>query len=89
MSEADKLFDELGYKIREKDEKKIYYEKIEGDVLAKYLRGITFSLDNLQVEVFTQDIGMGGTYDYITTMITMQELKAINAKVHELGWSDE
>ena len=86
MSDADKLFLELGYKIREKDEEKIYYEKIEGVVLAKYLRGITFSLDNLQVEVFTQDIGIGGTYDYITACLTMQELKAINAKVKELCW---
>ncbi len=86
MSDADKLFLDLGYKIREKDEEKIYYEKIEDVVLAKYLRGITFSLDNLQVEVFTQDIGIGGTYDYITTIITMQELKAINKKCEELKW---
>ena len=89
MSKADKLFEELGYKIREEDEEKIYYEKTEDVVLAKYLRGITFSLDNEQVEVFTQDIGTYGTYDYITTCITTKELKAIGKKIEELGWSDE
>lgn len=70
MSEADKMFEELGY------------EKYEFDTYIDYLsressKGITFRKD---MQVIDGHCGIGSEY------ITMQELQVINKKCKELGW---
>lgn len=73
MSEADEMFDNLGY------------NKYEFDTYIDYLsressKGITFRKD---MQVIDSHCGIGSEY------ITMQELQAINKKCQELGWLDE
>ena len=73
MSEADKMFDNLGY------------NKYEFDTYIDYLsressKGIAFRKD---MQVIDSHCGIGSEY------ITMQELQAINKKCQELGWLDE
>ena len=73
MSEADEMFDNLGY------------NKYEFDAYIDYLsressKGITFRKD---MQVIDSHCGIGSEY------ITMQELQAINKKCQELGWLDE
>lgn len=73
MSEADKMFDDLGY------------NKYEFDTYIDYLsressKGITFRKD---MQLIDSHCGIGSEY------ITMQELQAINKKCQELGWLDE
>lgn len=70
MSEADRLFDNLGY------------NKYEFDTYIDYLsreasKGITFRKD---MQVIDSHCGIGSEY------ITMQELKAIYKKCEELKW---
>ncbi len=70
MSEADKMFDELGF------------NKYEFDTCIDYLnrenrQGITFKKD---MKVIDSYCGIGSEY------ITMQELQAINKKCKELEW---
>ncbi len=72
MSKADEMFDKLGY------------NKYELDTYIDYLsrettKGITFRKD---MKVIDSHCGIGSEY------ITMQELKAINEKVKELGWNE-
>ena len=73
MSEADKLFKELGYK---KTKEKLYdrYVRIEPSAV------IIIDRHDKAFEKFSYR----GYGDYIT----MQELKAINMKCKELGWGD-
>jgi len=69
MTEADKMFEELGYKkIQRNYRSGTVYEYEHED-----LRSIDFICENEEVKVW--NIG-----------ITMDELKAINKKVQELGW---
>lgn len=70
MSEADKMFEELGY------------DKCELEIFIDYLSRenshvITFRKD---MKVVNSSCGIGSEY------ITMQELKAIQTKCKELGW---
>ena len=74
MSEADKMFDELGYVKIIENNIKILYEK-EGRFWDKE---ISFDLIDRQIRV---EMGAGDSEP-----ITMQELQAINIKVKELGW---
>lgn len=73
MSNADKLFEELGYeKIKNTN---IGYFRKEQD---ERLNGIIFFLDKKSVAVH---------YDNTYTIgITMEDLKAINMKCEELQW---
>ena len=73
MSEADKMFDKLGY------------NKYEFDTYIDYLsrltsKGITFRKD---MQTIDSHCGIGSEY------ITMQELEAIKLKCKELGWGEE
>ena len=74
---ANKMFEELGYKKKKLDFIfSRFWEEWENEDLTK-----TFSF-NYQYEIL--DITDKNEYG-----ITMQELKAINKKVKELGWLDE
>ena len=75
MSEADKIFEELGY------------EKIEDnrtDIACIYVNYKKYSMFTTIVRVIfhykTKKITVANEY------MTMQELKAINKKCEELGW---
>lgn len=73
MSEADRLFEELGYEKYEYLKHTDYWQE-------KTEKIISFRNDK-SVAVFN-------TYDGFKA-ITMQELKAINLKCKELGWIEE
>lgn len=72
MSEADKLFYELGYRKIQVERNSIVYINI------KYNEKIEFDLDYKQIICETN---IGTSFP-----LTMQELQAINKKVEELGW---
>ena len=75
MSEADKMFEELGYKKFTRERGHTY--------LLKYYK----DRDNV-FYFYDQDksVDKTGEYGEFVDNITMQELKAINKKVQELGW---
>jgi len=70
MSEADKLFEELGYKLK------------EGAIPIKYKK----DNDNVIYFRPNKTWNKSGEDDGYCDYITMQELKAINKKCEELGW---
>ena len=80
MSEADKLFKELGY------EKEIH---TKSEPLHNWV-SITYSTSEIFIEFngFNRAIiiGLQDEEDSGDIILTTQELKAINAKVKELGW---
>lgn len=69
MSEADKMFEELGYKKQIQNKNILIYDGNGKDVC--------FVLNTKEIS-----IGIGFERNYFN----MQELKAINKKVEELGW---
>ena len=72
---ADEMFEELGYYKDFDDMTHEYRKEKDGDLF-----GIDFFLEDKEVSKnYYRDMGY----------ITMQELKAINKKVKELGWLDE
>lgn len=72
MSEADRLFDELGY------------EKIENKIQITYVKPYENIQFLLNVKKIEYHFLRGSTF----LIQTMQELQAINEKVKELGWND-
>ena len=80
---ADELFEILGYK-------KITENKFEESVYGETTVLILYRDDvqGLDIE-FWNDKTISKTCNYDISYITMQELKAINKKVEELGWLDE
>lgn len=68
MSEADKMFEELGYKEFFKNSIDIRYSNESNEIICFY--------------------GAVKTFEKCTYPINMQELKAINKKVEELGWNE-
>lgn len=77
MSEADKMFEELGY-----EKKKLnfvfsrFWEELTNEDLQK---NFSFNTEYKIIDI-TDENKFG---------ITMQELKAINKKCQELGWIEE
>ena len=77
MSEADKMFEELGYKKEE--------------IITEGMHNIKYYKDDDNVIYFGKDdtgktVRKDGEYSEYCDDITMQELKAINKKCLELGW---
>ena len=72
MSEADKMFEELGYKKTITQLKDLKYYKDDDNVFI-------FALKN-------KGFYKSGEYDGMCDNISMQELQAINKKCEELGW---
>ena len=78
MSEADKLFEELGYikqKLSEKDKRD--FNELYISVCGEELEQIRFWYDQTVSKANSR---------FEEAYITMQELKAINIKCKELGW---
>ena len=78
MSEADKMFLVIGYKKREKEDNKIIYMNM---VFSTF---IEFDLKNKYIRVMTEN----NAVSVAPGPIFVDELKAINKKVEELGWND-
>lgn len=78
ISEADKLFEELGYKQQE-DELFADYSK----------RNEEYDFDMDSITFNKNDKTFDACSGYELKGITMQELKAINKKCLELGWLGE
>lgn len=74
MSKADKMFEELGYKIDSTYEIKGHSYYCEAETR------IDFDLERKNFYKYN----LGG----YRSAVTMQELKAINEKVKELGWCE-
>ena len=72
MSEADEMFEELGYEKKEYGKSRIAYFKVL-DFEGFCIKSVWFNKINKRVR-------LNEDYD-------MQELKAINKKVEELGWN--
>jgi len=80
MSEADKLFEELGYKKIIDDDREITYrykKYVFGELIENF---ITFKKINKLVAKYYED---SNDIQY-SELCTMQELKAINMKCKEL-----
>ena len=76
MSEADKMFEELGYKkIETTSDNLLEYEK----QFSEYSKFIRFDLLDRTFTSFYYGIDM-------QSYLNMQELQAINKKVEELKW---
>ena len=73
MSNADKLFKKLGYKEISKANNSIYYLKENG----------------VKLTFYEEEKGFIKTFGNAKMIIQFNELKAINMKCKELGWSDE
>ncbi len=80
MTKADKMFDDLGYKLISKTDVYIIYEK-EDDKTYPYKIELSF---NLKCKSILKTCKL---YDD-RCWLSMQELQAINEKVKELGWLD-
>ena len=72
---ADEMFEKLGYEKTFTEVDNIKYYKDDDNVIYFVITHRTFHKT--------------GEYDGMCDAITMQELKAINKKVKELGWLDE
>lgn len=84
---ADEMFKELGFE-KSKNAKTLFYtQKIKAPNYTE--RTIVISDFSKTFEgIFTQtNIGGKGT-EHFPLCMTMQELKAINKKVEELGWNE-
>lgn len=78
MSEADKMFKELGYSKQELIEIVIYENKKDEEIY----------IDKKQRTVI-KEAYLSSLNIYEAREITMQELQAINMKCKELGWLNE
>ena len=84
MSEADKIFEDLGYRKKEVDYL-IIYTKHFNKKERNELNAVVIGFDKLKKQVYGFSYYNGIDYG-LTVDIPMQELKAINKKCEELGW---
>ena len=86
MSEADKMFEELGYlkEVGRSNNLDIDYIKYTKNIFEDETQDIVFDLEHNLLNTTREDRGF---YRTITTILNVQELKAINKKVEELGWN--
>ena len=85
MSEADRMFESLGYK---KENLKDKFDRIWGINYQNEKEWIDITIDHIDKEVCISTIGDVWSCGE-PVYIGMQELQAINEKVKELGWLDE
>ena len=88
MSEADKMFEELGYK---KEETNDYISYAIYTEFSMYIESAKFVPDEngiiKDIITFWKKGKTVTKHRYLEAgSLTMQELKAINKKVEELGW---
>lgn len=71
MSEADKMFEELGYYKRGKEKNYLEYINEKDNVRISFMQGTVYIRENLNCN---------------PTSIYASEIMAINKKCEELGW---
>ena len=76
---ADEMFEELGF---EKVDLKDKWERIWGVEYQNHKEWVSISLDFIDKTICTATL----EDDSEPVYITMQDLKAINKKIEELGW---
>lgn len=77
MSEADKMFEEIGYEYTEEISNGVVYSKEEDD-------------EDMEISFIDYiDYGKTVEVDKFSNLITMQELQAIYKKCEELGWIEK
>lgn len=84
MSEADKMFEELGY--RKIDKKELKHIRYTADCANNTTENIWFHkvFHKIEIYFYSKDDKCE-----MTKPLSMQELQAINKKCYELGWLDE
>lgn len=86
-SEADKLFEELGYKITEEVTDDFYNNGIQYTKQDKYIKKyIEIYYYHKEIVIYTEQIIDGKIIRWKSAVLGREELKAINKKVEELGW---
>lgn len=85
MSEADKMFEKMGYKTR-KDEEIIWFQKKLNETT---FIDILFDLQKKNVSYEKLFYNKKGSLLKKESIINLQELQAINKKCKELRWLDE
>ena len=78
MSEADKMFEELGYK------KEIIESEVNDEVTIMYIKRFVYEYDSKII-----NFKLKKKIVEIKYSIDMQDLQAINLKCKELGWIEE
>ena len=86
MSEADKMFEKLGYKkdLHTDRKGKVWGEMFEED---RYCKRVSFDYIDKEICVCTNYV-CDKTLEHEPIYFNMQDLQAINEKVKELGWND-
>ena len=91
MSEADKLFKELGY-VKVLDDTEYLNELFDAEMFLKYIND-TYHYKGDYIEFFKDRTFAVYHFDETernrVSFVTMQELKAINMKCKELGWIEQ
>lgn len=93
MSEADKLFEELGYQITENIKKKTKECHFTGVQFTKigfcgFKQVIEFYYDFKKIVIYAEQEINERRIRNDSILVDMQELQAINLKCKELGWID-
>lgn len=79
MSKADKMFEELGYIKSFEDN----YEMFSKTLFNGEIKTIVFNINKGLIDIRTDDLY---NIQVVTSILNIQELKAINEKCKELGW---
>lgn len=82
MSEADKMFEELGYKKLEVEDV-VWYQKKSNFIR----KDIIFDLEKKIIHIEVSYYDKRGNLLKIEGTLTLKELQAINKKVEELKWT--
>lgn len=86
MTNADTMFEELGYKKKGNNDH-FEYNKLDNKVNELYT--ISFLQNSNEKTISCRLYTQGGKYGGFPLAIEPQELKAINEKCKELGWLDD
>ena len=82
MSEADKMFKELDYKMYAGENFIWYKKKLQENII----KDIIFSIEDKEIACETDYFDKRGNLLKRDGEFTIEELQAINKKVEELGW---
>lgn len=82
MNEADKMFEELDYRMYTGENFIWYKKKLQENII----KDITFSIEDKEVACETDYFDKRGNLLKREGEFTIKELQAINKKCEELGW---
>lgn len=85
MSEADKMFEELDYRMYTGENFIWYKKKLQENII----KDIIFSIEDKEIACETDYFDKRGNLLKRDGEFTIEELQAINKKCEEMGWIDE